>query len=258
MKKRKKRGVPMSSIKNQSTSSEQDKEKGRRRKRIVIVSSAIVILLIAAVAAMIFRDQQKTPATASKQAETHRTAQSLHINYSGQPYTGSSNAPVKVVEFADYRCPYCKLFAENIFPRLKKDYIDRDQVSFYFINYTILGPGSRLAANAAEEVYHQNPKGFWAFHRALFQAQGDEKKEWVTKDLLTRIASKTVPSLDVKAFRNALDTHSHNRQIQSDNAMAEELGVPGTPAIFVNGKSVENGQDYATLKQAIDHALQRR
>ncbi|WP_100486037.1 DsbA family protein [Sporolactobacillus pectinivorans] len=248
----------MAGSKRKANQTEKDRKKSMERRRIVLFSSAIVILLIAAIGIMIFKDQQKNEAKPVKKPATHRTEQVAQIDYDGQPFIGSTSAPVKIAEFADYRCPYCKAFEESIVPRLEKDYIKTNKVSFYFINYTILGPGSVLAAEASEEVFHQNPRGFWAFHQALYKAQGSETKEWVTKNLLTDIAKQTVPSLDMKAFQNALDTQSHKQAIDSDNEMAESLGVPGTPAVFVNGKLIEAAQNYAILKQAIDTALQKK
>ncbi|MCL1632345.1 DsbA family protein [Sporolactobacillus sp. CPB3-1] len=225
-----------------------------KKGRIVIFSSVIVIVLVAAILVMIFSNQNREEAKPKKQP-THRTEQTARIDYQGQPYIGSSNAPVKVVEFSDYHCPYCKEFEETVIPKLNNDYVKTGKVSFYFINNTILGPGSVLAANAAEEVYHQNPKAFWAFHQAVFQAQKNEKEQWVSKKLLTDIAKKTVPSIDLKAFQNALDTKSRQNDVDKDNAMADSLGVPGTPYIFVGDKAVEEAQDYEVLKKAIDSAL---
>lgn len=248
----------MSNKKNHSPKADKDVENRKRQRRIVVFSSTIVIVLIAAIIVMIFRDQLAGREKPQKKQATHRTEQVTRINYEGQPFIGSTNAPVKIVEFADYRCPYCKMFEENVVPQLEKDYVQTNKASLYYINYTILGPGSVLAANAAEEVFHQNPKAFWAFHVALFKAQGDEKTEWVTKNLLTSIAKQTVPSIDLKAFQNVLNTESHKTEISSDNQMAEELGVPGTPAIFVNGKMINGAQDYAVLKQAIDQALNKK
>ncbi|RYL94393.1 DsbA family protein [Sporolactobacillus sp. THM7-4] len=248
----------MSNKKDQSSSADNNQERMRKQRRIVVVSSLLVLVLIASIFVMIFKDQMANGTKPEKKQATHRTEQKVAINYQGQPFTGSSNAPVRIVEFADYRCPYCKLFEESVVPRLQKDYIQTNKASFYYMNYTILGPGSVLAANASEEVYHQNPKAFWSFHTALFNAQGDEKKEWVTKALLTRIAQKTVPSLDIKAFENALDTESHKNQINSDNQMAEDLGVQGTPTVFVNGKMIKNGLDYDVLRDAINQALKKQ
>ncbi|WP_373864396.1 DsbA family protein [Sporolactobacillus inulinus] len=225
----------------------------KRKGRIVLFSSIIVIILIAAIMAMVYRSQ-KQDAQPKEKKQTTRTQ--TRINYAGQPYIGSSNAPVKLVVFSDYRCPYCKQFEEDVVPKLKKEYIDTGKVSLYFINDTILGPGSVLAANASEEVYHQNPKAFWTFHKALFAAQKNEKEEWVTKELLTDIAQKTVPSFDLKAFQSALNNKTRQNEVDKDTAMADSLGVPGTPTIFVGDQMIEDGLDDVALTAAIDQALE--
>jgi protein-disulfide isomerase len=232
-----------------------NESKDPKKGRIVIFSSIIVIVLIGAIVMMILSNQNRNEAKPKKKQPTHRTEQVARIDYQDQPFIGSSNAPIKVVEFSDYRCPYCKEFEETVFPKINKDYVKTGKISFYYINYTILGSGSVLAANASEEVYHQNPKAFWAFHKAIFDAQKSEKEQWVTKKLLIDIAKKTVPSIDLKALESALDNKSRQSEVDKDTAIAESLGVQGTPMIFVNDQVIDGGQDYQVLKQAIDNAL---
>lgn len=225
------------------------------KRRIVVFSSVVVILLIAAIFYMIFSDQQKNQARPHKKTVTHRVVQASPMDYNGHPFIGSTNVPVRIAVFSDYRCPYCKLFDQKILPQLDKEYVKTNKVSIYFYNYTILGPGSTLAANASEEVYQQNPKAFFNFHQALFSAQGSETKQWVTKQLLITIAKKTVPSLDMKAFQNALNTKARQQKVDSDNQLAESLGVSGTPTILINGKINDNALDIGKLRQAIDRDL---
>ncbi|WKB36276.1 thioredoxin domain-containing protein [Terrilactibacillus sp. S3-3] len=139
---------------------EKDRKKAKRRQIVVISTVLVVVLIAAIVVAIVFKNQQGSRQQAANKA-THKTEKAVHIQYDGHPVTGRSDAPVKIAEFADYRCPYCKQFEEKIVPKLKKDYIESGKASFYFMNNTILGQGSVIAANAADEVYHQNPKAFW-------------------------------------------------------------------------------------------------
>lgn len=233
-------------------------KQSRRQRHIVVFSTVLVVVLIVAIVAIVFQNQNQnqnnqTIKPAAKQPDTKTSKQPPEIDYSGQPSLGNSNAPVKIAEFGDYRCIYCKQFEETIFPKLKKDYIDTGKVQFFFINYTILGEGSQLAANAGEAVYRQDPVAFWDFHKALYEAQGPEDKEWVTKDLLTSIAKKTVPSLDVKKFQASLDNRAYQSDVVSDYKMGQKLGIQGTPALFVNGQTV-SPLDYGAIQAAIDKA----
>jgi protein-disulfide isomerase len=240
--------------KKSENQSKRDRLKMKNRSRIVAVSTLVIVALVAATVLMIFMNRQDAADDSESKQTPYRTDTSYTIDYDGQPLEGSSNAPVKVVEFADYQCPYCKQFENEVVPQLRQEFIQSDKVSFYFINYTILGEGSTLAANAAEEVFHQNPRAYWDFHKALFDAQGEVEK-WVSVEKLLDIARRSVPSIDTKALQNAIETQSHRQEISEDNQMAENLDVPGTPTIFVNGKQVEGALDYDTLKAAIEQEL---
>ncbi|CAM3111591.1 DsbA family protein [Sporolactobacillus spathodeae] len=229
----------------------------RRKRSIVLFSSIVVLLLIAAIFFMIFSVQQKEQVKPIKKQETHRVAQTAPIDYDDQPFIGSTNVPVRLAVFSDYRCPYCKRFDQQILPVLNKEYVQTNKVSVYFYNYVVLGPGSNLAANAAEIVYQQNPKAFFTFNQALFQAQGSEQKQWVTEKLLIQLAKKTVPSIDIKAFQEALHQKSRQQAVDNDNAIAEQLGVTGTPTIMINGKISKNALNLKQLRVEINQAIKK-
>jgi len=95
------------------------------------------------------------------------------FSYEGQPSVGDENAPIKMVEFGDYKCPACKDFQEKIFPEIKKDFIDNGQVQFFFINLPFIADDSITAAKAGEEVFSQNKEAFWDYHDAVYKNQGE-------------------------------------------------------------------------------------
>ncbi len=243
-------------ISKKKRQSEMEKQ-SRRQRHIVVFSTVLVVVLIVSIVAIVFQNQSQNNQTiqpAPKSSNTTKNQKKPQIDYSSQPSLGNSNAPVKIAEFGDYRCIYCKQFEETIFPQIKKDYIDTGKVQFFFINYTILGDGSQLAANAGEAVYRQDPVAFWDFHKALYEAQGSEDKQWVTKDLLTNIAKQTVPSLDVKKFQASLDNRAYQSDVVSDYNMGQKIGMQGTPGLYVNGKSV-SPLDYGKIQAAIESAV---
>lgn len=90
----------------------------------------------------------------------------------GQPLLGNKDAAVTITEFGDYKCPSRKQWTETVFPDLKKDYIDKDQVNFSYINFVNEqhGRGSELSALASEQVWKEDPDSFWKFHEALYKA----------------------------------------------------------------------------------------
>lgn len=242
---------------------ERQKEKNQRHKRTIIMSTTIFILLVVVVVGIVMvqaNKNQASPPTKTSTAPPPQSTQAVPsntIDISGQPTLGQANAPVSIVEFGDYRCIYCKQLEETIFPKLKKDYIDTGKAKFTFINFTILGPGSSLAANASEIIYHDYPNYFWEFHSTLYHNQGNENKKWVTKSLLTKIAKKTVPNLNVQKFKDELNKETYNNNVLKDHELAVNLKLTGTPDLYVNGKAIADPLNYQLIKAAIDNALNK-
>lgn len=175
------------------------------------------------------------------------------FNLSGQPVMGAEDTPVTVVEFGDYRCPFCKQFDTQVFPRLKEDYIDTGEIRFAFINLAFLGPGSAQAAAAGECVRQQDEDAFWDFHHALYERQGPESERWVSTDLLVQLGSQH-DAVDQNTLRACIENEATRSAVTSDRALAETRGVTSTPTVFVNGKKLQ-GWRYATVSAAIEEAL---
>lgn len=169
-----------------------------------------------------------------------------------QPMLGSENATVTVVEFGDYRCPYCQRFDQQVYPQIKQEYIDSGEVKFYFINYPILGEGSQSAARAGEYVYRNDPENFWAFHHALYDNQGSESRRWVTPELLAKVAERTT-DINASELKEGLDNEKIKEAVQQDKKIAKSNGLQGTPTVYVNGEQVETS--YQSIKSAIEKNL---
>jgi protein-disulfide isomerase len=167
-----------------------------------------------------------------------------------QPYIGNKQAKNIIVEFSDYRCPWCKKFQLDIYPKIKKELVDKGKLKFYYVNFTVLGSNSDKAANAAYFIYKQYPESFFAFHDALFKSQDDEKKNWVTNNLLINLAKKTVPDLNKKEFASIIKSEQYMKQVHSINSNAKQIGVKGTPTVFVNNKFV-NALDYKNITKRL-------
>lgn len=171
-----------------------------------------------------------------------------------QPMVGDPEAPVTVVEFGDFKCPYCAIFAEQIYPGLKDAYIDTGKVRFYFINFAFLGPDSFTAAAAGEAIYDQDPEAFWAFYEELYARQGPETQQWATRDFLVDLAREVAPHLDFEALERAIEDRAYQQRVQDDIQIARRLGVSGVPTLFVNGERV-NDWTLEGLGAAIETAL---
>lgn len=168
---------------------------------------------------------------------------------------GNSSAPVTLVEYSDYQCPYCKSFHTGSFAELKKNFIDTGKVRF---------------------VSRDLPLDFHPFAMKASVAglcAGDQGKFWQMRDTLISNSSALGPeailkyaqdlSLDMKSFRACLDSDKHKTEIQKDLAEAAALNISGTPTFLLgktsgnklNGVVLVGAQPYATFDAAIQEAL---
>jgi protein-disulfide isomerase len=144
---------------------------------------------------------------------------------------GASNAPVTIVEFTDYQCPYCRTFESTTFAEIRKKYVDTGKVRFVVKDFPLaqMHPDATQAAEAAHCAGDQGQ--FWDMHDALFSDASKLGK----KGLLDSAASL---KLDMEAFRSCLDSGKHKLEIQKDQQVASSLQINGTPAFLV-GKTVD-------------------
>lgn len=184
-------------------------------------------------------------------------SQPAEFDYASMPVLGSADAPVKIVEFGDFKCPTCRYFAESIKPQLVKDYIDSGKVALYFANFTILGPDSKTAAAAGLSVFHQNKEAFWPYYDAVYANQKNESEVWATPEYLVQLAKDAKLEIDYDKLKSDLDSGAYLNDVEKEYRLAEGLKVGGTPSLYLNGKQVNerDALDYSKLKAVIDDAL---
>lgn len=168
------------------------------------------------------------------------------------PLLGDSNAKVTIIEFADYRCPFCEQFFSQTMPQIMQNYVSTGKVKFAFRNYAFLGPASTVAADAAECANDQGK--FWAFHDYLYKNQPPETDtSMYNSDTLTKAAVSL--GMDGTKFKNCVDTKADDSKVQQDFLDGQKAGVTGTPGFFVNGAFINGAEPYSVFQQAIDAAL---
>src|SRR5512146_3027291 len=163
------------------------------------------------------------------------------------PALGPDVAPVTIVEFSDFECPYCGA----LYPTLRK--VEQDfgrQVRVVFRQFPLTGLHA-YALKAAEASLCANEQGkFWEMHDLLFQDQ----KRLAVADLKAKASTL---GLDRKTFDSCLDSGRFVEQIQKDQREGTRLGISGTPALFVNGAPMEGAVPYETLAATIRKELER-
>lgn len=177
----------------------------------------------------------------------------VKFDYGSYPTLGSADAPVKIVEFGDYKCPHCAEFSQNFVPLLEQDFIESGRVSLHFVNFTFMEKDSRIAAVAAQSVYHQDNDAFWKYYKALFR---NLNTTW-TKDALVQLAKDEELGIDYDKLRQDIEAETYGDEVDGHNALARKGKVTGTPTLFLNGKQLDSSHviDYAVLKRTIEEAL---
>ena len=174
---------------------------------------------------------------------------------------GDPNAPVLIVEYGDYQCPFCKKFAIDDYPTLISDYIATGKARLEFRQFPIIGSNSDGSIDqsgesfmAAEAAVCATDQGkFWQMHDLLYENSVGEFKDSFTIDRLKRIAA-LIPDLDQTAFASCLDNGTHTQDVLTSASNASSSGVNSTPTFVVNDQKV-TGADYDRLKSVIDAKL---
>lgn len=165
------------------------------------------------------------------------------INADDDPYLGAEDAPVVIVEFSDFRCPYCKRFYDDTLPLIIENY--GDQIRFVYRDFPVVG--GETAAVASECADEQD--GYWDYHDALFT----EPSAYSGVADYVELAGEQ--GLDTAAFETCMDSDEIREEIVNDYNDARNYGVSGTPTFFVNGTRIIGAQGYDAFAAAIDEAL---
>ncbi|HSM17030.1 MAG TPA: thioredoxin domain-containing protein [Gemmatimonadales bacterium] len=169
------------------------------------------------------------------------------VEASGHPSKGPMDAPVTIVEFADFECPYCRQVLPSL-ARLQETYGDNVRLVFRQFPLNSIHRYAQKAAEAALCAHEQDR--FWAMHDALFEEPPALRLEDL-KEKAARVA------LDVQQFDECLDSGKYAAEVAADLDAARRLGLTGTPAFFINGRFLSGAQPYQTIANVVDDELRR-
>lgn len=179
-------------------------------------------------------------------------AQDYKLLEAGAPTLGSPDAPVVIVEFADFQCPFCGRFHQTTEKEIIAQYVKTGKARLAYRDFAFLGEESNWASQAARCAGDQGK--FWQYHDYLYEHQKGENQSAFNKDNLKGFALAL--GLDKNGFNTCLDSEKHRQAVENDTEMGRKFGVTGTPASFVNGKLVQGAVPFATFETAIKAALE--
>ncbi len=190
--------------------------------------------------------QANKPAAAA--APTQAQSDKVKMNVSQGWYSlGRADAPVTMVEFTDYQCPFCRRFESDSFAQLKKNYIDTGKVRFVSRDLPLeFHPNANPAAQAARCAGEQHK--FWEMHDAIMQDTSTD----LSADAILKYGQKV--NLDMPIFKACVGEKKFTESIQKDTADAGLLGISGTPS-FVIGKTASDAIDGVRIVGAVPYTV---
>jgi len=171
---------------------------------------------------------------------------------------GDPNAPITVIEYGDFQCPFCHSFVHDTKPQLEAQYIKTGKIYFVYRDFPLVDihPGALLAAHVANCAADQG--GFWPMHDRLFE--GAATHDWGSgsgEDFKTFLGYAQDLQLDVGQLQQCLDSNQQAARITADYRMGAEHGVRSTPTFLINGQPFIGARPYADWQRYLDNLLAR-
>ncbi|MDJ1134740.1 DsbA family protein [Streptomyces iconiensis] len=163
---------------------------------------------------------------------------------------GDKDAPVVMIEYADFGCSFCGKFARDTEPKLEKKYIDKGLLRVEWRNFAVFGKGSERAALAGWAAGQQDK--FWDFYRTVYADKGNEKNAFTDGHL--RDLAKDAGIKDMDRFDKDRKSDAARRLVDKDQQEAYGLGASATPAFLVNGEPIAGAQPDEVFTDAIERA----
>lgn len=167
------------------------------------------------------------------------------IPVDGFPSIGPKDAPIIIVEFSDYQCPFCRKWHDEVYKMLLE--ADPGKIKFVYRNLPLnsIHPQAFPAAEAALCAGEQN--GYWAFHDKLFSGK--------TLGSAVYLQYAEELDLDIVSYKSCIAHRKYKDTVQADSDFAVDLGVRSTPTLFINGIAIVGAQPLDVFKQVIDMEL---
>lgn len=173
------------------------------------------------------------------------------LDIANEPSVGAANAPVTIVEYSDFECPFCSRFWSAAYQQIKQNYIDTGKARLVFKDFPLnnIHPLATPAAVAANCVYtNLGSEAFFAMHDRIFESQ-----DALSHTTLSAWAIEL--GLSEEQYSACADSASYIDEVATDFAEGQSIGVSGTPSFVINGELLIGAQPYESFERAIEDAL---
>ena len=189
------------------------------------------------------------PALAAGPGQAPGAEPKFDVQAGNAPAKGPKNAPVTIVEWSDFQCPFCSR-AQPTLQQIMKEY--QGKVRLVWKNQPLsFHPNAMPAAEAAMAAYQQGNDKFWAMHDRFFEKQNE-----LSPAYYEQVAREI--GLDVPKWKAAVESRSSQAAIQGDMVAGNTVGANGTPTFFINGRKLVGAMPFESFKAVIDAELSSR
>jgi protein-disulfide isomerase len=204
---------------------------------------------------------QPQPQAQAQQPGAGGNLGNVKINIAGAPSLGRADAPVTIIEFSDFECPFCQRYFKSTLPEIKRDYVDTGKVRYVFLDFPLeqMHAKARKAGEAAHCAAEQGK--FWEMHDMLFEQSAN-------LDIRQYPENARKLKLNTAAFDACLASGKQSAKINNGLASGRSVGINATPSFIITktdggdtvtgGVIVTGAQPYERYRQAIEQALAAR
>jgi protein-disulfide isomerase len=224
------------------------RSQGRGRTLAVVVAIAAALVALALAAAGSSGSPDDVPAATSPGERA--PDRGPEIRGAGPMSLGEEGAPVVMVMYSEFQCPFCGKFARDTEPELVERFVDEGILRIEWRDLPYLGQESLTAAAAGRAAADQD--AFWPFAAQMYADQPPPNSGVLTTDHLVGVAQEL--GLDGQRFRSVMEDDATLEDVRADVDDAVQFGVSGTPTFFINGQVVVGAQPTEVFVEAIERA----
>lgn len=218
------------------------RKKARQRRRLVVVLAIAGVAMVFA-AILILPNLRGAGNVVTPPDQEYPMAEGTAM--------GDPDAPVTIVEYSDFQCPFCRRFHEETLPDIIDEYVADGEVYFEYRNFAFIGPESVQAANASYCAADQDR--FWDYAATVFANQTGENVGAYSDQRLLAFGEEI--GLDMDQFTSCVTSGEFLVQVEQDRQAAQQAGVTSTPSFLVNGQLLTGALPFSDFQQVIEAHL---
>ncbi|MCE7785630.1 DsbA family protein [Staphylococcus xylosus] len=195
----------------------------------------IVILILSLIGGSLYFFQKVGWNDVNKKDLSHDTSYA--------PSLGNSKSSNLIVEFMDFKCPYCKKFESKTLREIQNHYNTNNDLDYKIINVSLLGKDSILVSRAAHAVNLYYPDKYWDFHKKIINLQPNHENKWITYKLIDKELNKlNIPQKQLNLIKHDYKTKNSKswKLANKDNKLFKKYENTQVPSIYVNGKFIKD------------------